>query len=334
MADLIRLGSSGFGTFRIDPNTGQVFHDPSDPGGWPEGVTEDRVSFAVRDAAGAVTFGKASVDVSKAPDFPAFTSTHYAGVAYGNLTYIDVLGSTTITVTAAGNFSGVLVGQGGGTELQYEGGGGGGAGDVVTFSDMWLEAGDYAVVIGNLNNSNGNDGEASSFAGLIAIGGAKGGLGGSVAKGYDGASGSGAGTDGGGPSYNPPGNATGITGHAGGRGYNGSNSNHCGGGGGGGAGGAGTGGEDYDGGAGGLGIVVAMPWGNYALAAGGGGAGRQSVGDFRASGIGGRATRNGETWGDGVPNTGSGAGGTAYNSSYGTPGKGGSGRLIIWAVTS
>jgi len=65
MADLIRLGSSGFGTFRIDPATGEVFHDPSTPGGWPEGVTEDRLTVAVRDAAGAVAFGQASVDVTR-----------------------------------------------------------------------------------------------------------------------------------------------------------------------------------------------------------------------------------------------------------------------------
>lgn len=58
-------GSAGLGTFRAERFTRRVLHNPSNPGGWAVGITEDRLNAAIRDAAGQIVFAPAIVNVTK-----------------------------------------------------------------------------------------------------------------------------------------------------------------------------------------------------------------------------------------------------------------------------
>lgn len=70
MPDLLAPGSAGFGQFRVDPATGEVYYDPQgNGGGWPEGVTETTLAVLVRDVAGAFATGSVSVDVTRPSGF-------------------------------------------------------------------------------------------------------------------------------------------------------------------------------------------------------------------------------------------------------------------------
>lgn len=66
MADLLSPGSAGLGQYRVDPATGAVHYAPGAAEGWPVGVTETRLTAAVRDAAGAWGFASVAVDVTRA----------------------------------------------------------------------------------------------------------------------------------------------------------------------------------------------------------------------------------------------------------------------------
>jgi hypothetical protein len=80
VVDKTSLGSAGLGTFRVPDGTLEVRFDPSDPGGWAEGVTSTGLTVAVRDAAGAVQFGTVSVDVTRAAAGDADVLSYLAAV--------------------------------------------------------------------------------------------------------------------------------------------------------------------------------------------------------------------------------------------------------------
>lgn len=62
-------GSSGFGRWRVDPATGEVFFDPGNPGGWPVGVSTDNAHSVVRDAAGRIAFAELQAEVTRVSTF-------------------------------------------------------------------------------------------------------------------------------------------------------------------------------------------------------------------------------------------------------------------------
>jgi len=73
VADLTSPGSAGFGTFRLDPTTGEVYFDPSTPGGWPVGVSTATARAVVRDSTGDIAFSALSAEVTRvASSHPLF----------------------------------------------------------------------------------------------------------------------------------------------------------------------------------------------------------------------------------------------------------------------
>lgn len=95
------------------------------------------------------------------------------GVNYRVHTFTSV-GTSTFTVTRAGQVEFLIVAGGGGGGSGYTSGtgasGGGGAGGVLQGSTT-LNIGTYAIIVGNGGQNVANDGQSSSFASYTAIGG-------------------------------------------------------------------------------------------------------------------------------------------------------------------
>lgn len=71
MASITSPGTAGFGQYRVDQATGEVYYDPQgNGGGWPEGTTETRAKVLVRDSTGALAVASAIVDVTKTASAP------------------------------------------------------------------------------------------------------------------------------------------------------------------------------------------------------------------------------------------------------------------------
>jgi hypothetical protein len=259
-------------------------------------------------------------------------------------TVIDAGGYRTHTFTSSGTFtvssgSGsveyLIVGGGGGGGAWR--GGGGGAGGVLNGSTS-VSAQNYSVVVGlggqgapggttnNPGTQTGADGESSSFAGLIALGGGGGGAGrNSDNAGRNGGSGGGAGGASSGASAGSGSSGQGNSGGAS------TNSNSTveprRGGGGGGAGGAGSSASTGAAGNGGAGVTV------FGLLVGGGGGGAanestdtQGLGGAGGGGAG-RASADAE---NGAANTGGGGGGSGGGfQAFFAAGSGGSGVVVI-----
>ena len=245
--------------------------------------------------------------------------------------------SGTFEALSTGLVEVLVVGGGGGGGST--GGGGGGGGGVVYTSAYTVAAGYYTVTIGaggkggfgwgyfdnDHNSQAGMNGENSSFAEIIAVGGGRG-------CGYEGFNSSSVGGSGGGGNVagsntNDPSDGIAGQGNAGGAGVSAA------GGGGGGAGSPGTNGITYYGGQGGAGREY---FGQYFGGGGGGGAYTGSVVAAGGVGGGGAGSTNISKAGDGTPNTGGGGGG-AGNWFAGGPdnagirygGAGGSGIVIV-----
>lgn len=221
----------------------------------------------------------------------------------------------------------LIVGGGGGGGDGNAGGGGGGAGGMVE-GVVSVSNTSYSIVVGSgglgsqCQDCDGDPGQASSFAGITAQGGGKGG-GYQSRAGGDGGSGGGAS----GPSGNGSnvgGNST-QTSPAGGTGFGNSGAAYNSGSGGGG-GGAGAAATNYDGGDGRTSSISGA-----AVYYAGGGGGGDYTGPIGQGGLGGGGNggtypggpRNGD---NGTPNTGGGGGGSADGP---IGGQGGSGIVII-----
>lgn len=231
-------------------------------------------------------------------------------------------GTSVFEVTRGGPFEYLIVaggGAGGDTDA-----GGGGAGGVLQGS-VYLSPGDYNVVVGdgaprNTNNdTRGQNGENSSFAGKTAVGGGGGGAAfdrvPNESTGGDGGSSGAGGTDESSPGEYIPGQ-----GHPGGTGQDRVN-------GGGGGGGAGSPGENGPRGFGGIGIVSSINGTATVYGDGGGGGHSEEISSVQGgSGRGGSGAASGGG-SDAEPNSGSGGGGGG--GSLGDGGAGGSGIVII-----
>lgn len=232
-------------------------------------------------------------------------------------------GTFTITHGSASNVQALVVaggGAGGSSNVSLGGGGGGGAGGVLQSSSLSfsIASPNNAVVIGlggwggSTLCSTGNNGQDSSFAGMVAKGGGAGagGCNNGTQAGYAGGSGGGAGYNG----YN----STRIGGAGtSGQGSAGGNTTCCswaGGAGGGGFSGAGQINQSlHNGGAGGTGLTSSISGTSKVYATGGrGGGGGVALGDGFA----------------GADNTGNG-GNAVYGNNYSFGGSGGSGVVII-----
>lgn len=200
----------------------------------------------------------------------------------------------------------VLIVAGGGAGQIGSRTGGGGAGGLIHMTGHVIPVGNWPVTVGAGGAPSASDegirgGEASTFLGLVAVGGGRGG----GNNGFGGLGGSG-----GGGTYGGGGGAgTSGQGYPGGGGYRGGA-----GGGAGGAGGTGSGGNLT----GGLAVSVAIT-GTAVLYAGGGGG---TTGDAGApGGPNGTGVPNGNYGGDAVPTSyGSGGGAGAAGAGHGAPG--------------
>lgn len=213
----------------------------------------------------------------------------------------------------------VIAGGGGGAS---NGGGGGGAGGYLTGTVSVLVQ-TYPVVVG-AGGGTASNGSNSSFNGIVATGGGKGG---SSASGLPSTGGSGGG--GSGVLIVAQAGAAGTAGqgNAGGGGYSVLNPQTAGGGGG--AGGAGANGVQGVGGAGGAGLSSSITGAAVSRAGGGGGSVR-FAGTGGAGSAGGGSAASASNGTAGTANTGGGGGGGAYNDPTGyTGGAGGSGIIII-----
>ena len=278
-------------------------------------------------------------------------STFTINVSAGIIQYLTATGGTTTTgngysqwaftssgtwtVTTPGIAYYAIVGGGGGGGASV--GGGGGAGGVIT-GILSASAGTYSITIGSGGtagqsaSSPGTNGSISSFAGLSALGGGKGGdSGGGNVNPYNGASG-------GGGQDNNGGAVSGAYGVAG-QGWAGGNNSVTsayGSGGGGGAGGAAANASAGVSTAGGIGVSIYLPASGvstYVGGGGGGGGGSTSI-TAGAGGLGGGGAGQGYTAGTaGTANTGGGGGAGAYYNPTGiyAGGAGGSGVVYIWA---
>ena len=76
MTDLSSPGSAGFGLFRVDSSTGEVFYDPQgNGGGFAPGVTLTGIRGVLRDSEGRLWVGDlASVEVTRVADQPTYAS--------------------------------------------------------------------------------------------------------------------------------------------------------------------------------------------------------------------------------------------------------------------
>jgi hypothetical protein len=192
----------------------------------------------------------------------------------------------------------VLVVAGGGGHYPNGGGGGGAGGVLFSFRDT--TPGTYNVIVGAGGARSGGQGQSSSFADILSLGGG----GGSQNTAFNGGSGGGASR-----SQNNAG-----TGSAG-QGFNGGQQ---------GGGGGGAGGPGINTGAGGPGLAFSLT-GVTTFYGGGGGGENGRSGGIGGGGSGSNIGQNGQ---DGQPNTGGGGGGTAgYQGEYG--GGGGSGIVVV-----
>jgi hypothetical protein len=254
----------------------------------------------------------------------------------GLYTYVTFTASGTAEVGGTWAIDALVVGAGGGSGQL---GGGGGCGGVILGTSHSLAGGAYPVVVGEgVSDANGG---SSSFNGLTAGGGGRGGTvyqsgSGNGASGSDGGGGAGgggvtgSGVGSGSANSLPAGwSGTAHTSQSGGSGY----SSHQAGGGGGIVGSGGTG-SSGSGGSGGAGIAISefsnFGDGGY-FGGGGGGGGFNTSGGGGGSGGGanGKGTATGGN--DGDANTGGGAGGSG-NTSSARP-AGGSGVVIIRYLT-
>lgn len=203
----------------------------------------------------------------------------------------------------------VVAGGGGGGSATYNGAGGG-AGGLRAGTGMSVTAGtSYPIVVGAGGSTN-YSGSNSSFNGITASGGGRGGTYQGNANGSTGGSGGGGSTLNGSGAAGNSGSYSPVEGYAGGNAFQNS-SPHAGNGGGGGAGGIGGAGTASVSGNGGVGVANDIT-GTSVYYAGGGGGGKKAI-TAGTGGLGGGG--NGGTYdGDvratgGTPNTGGGAGG-------------------------
>ena len=251
-------------------------------------------------------------------------------------------GTSSFTVTQAGDFDYLIVAGGGGGASHNAGGGGAGG---VIFESAFLSEGNYTTLVGNggqrdTNHQPGStatNGGNSEFNGKIAVGGGRGGSWNEV-PGANGGSGGGQGCHSSSPLAK--GLGTGDQGNDGGNSIN--NDNDRGGGGGGGAdeiGGNAI--SNTRGGNGGDGLYFGNMFGDNVgddgwFGGGGGGAHRnaqETVSGLGGKGGGGNGRGRGDTQNaqSGIPNTGGGGGAkeTDNQSGTGLAGNGGSGTIII-----
>ena len=236
----------------------------------------------------------------------------------------------TLTVLRGGEAEVLVVAGGGagGTAGNNYAGAGGGAGGVVHLENLWLDAGDYAVVVGAGGAPStsravlGKNGGNSSFWSYVATGGGAG------CCPYV-ASGARSGGSGGGGVGNAFGNNYGANagiagqGNDGGRGSSGWIP-----GGGGGAGAAGDAGATGQSGAGGAGLSFVFGKTTYEVG-GGGGAGAYNTEPGGATHGGGAGGAAGSSGANGAAHTGGGGGGAGKASSDTSGGAGGSGLVLV-----
>jgi hypothetical protein len=276
-----------------------------------------------------------------------YTSSHISYLSYDTVTTASVLvgstknsnfisatggiitnplGKIVHTFTASGTFTAltdgyvdVLVVAGGGSGGTAVSGGGGGGGVVFT-SSLFLTAGTYPIIVGGGGVASpgttaiGNNGQTSSFANIIALGGGGGATQGGNAR--NGGNGGGGSNYGGGGTF-----GTGSTGQ-GNSGFNPSSAGYANTGGGGGGGGAGQpGGTSQNQGGAGFETTITGEYKYFGAGGGGGVSNTTYRGGFDGGGDGGGNGANG------IDYTGGGGGGSyAYNVRGGS---GGSGSVII-----
>jgi hypothetical protein len=260
-----------------------------------------------------------------------------SGVTY-RVHEFKTVGTSTLSVTSGGEFEYLVVGGGGGGAGGSSGGGGGGGGKLE--GSTILLPGAYSVAIGDGGEAGpatapftALPGGNSTFNGLTAIGGGRGGDS-YLGENLDGGCGGGSSTGGqaGRPLYTPAGSGTAGQGYGGGRGFKDTSGAPLPAGGGGGTAAAGGDGTTAGGGFGGAGLLSTIT-GSPVYYGGGGGGGGQGFGTPGTGGVGGGG--NGSITGDGSNGTnglGGGGGGCGYNystSTAGAGGRGGSGTVIV-----
>jgi len=274
----------------------------------------------------------------------SISNVNISGVNYRIHAFTNV-GTSTFTVIDKGTTTAdILIVAGGGGGGGRHGGGGGGGG--VLYGSLNLANQDYTVVVGDGGSFNqvasdeqtlGDNGENSSFNGIIALGGGGGGSTTSSIGGRDGGSGGGGGgtgdLDGTSPGIATQTSTNGLTGY-GNNGGQGTSGNQ--GAGGGGAGQAGSNSVSSTiGGNGGDGIyfgnVFTDNYGENGYFAGGGGGSSDPIASDNPGGIGGGGDGDGgnNNGHNGLPNTGGGGGGTRSDNTTLTGGIGGSGIVLI-----
>jgi len=276
-------------------------------------------------------------------------ATNSVGTNYGNEVLFTTTAGTVVQFTTVGSSSwsvpqgvssgDVLVVGGGGGGGGRSGGGGGGGG--VVYNLNYTMSGSIPVTVGGggtfsqtspTNQSVGNNGSASVFGNITALGGGGGGSYTAQAP-----SGGGSGGGGSGGSSYQSGAAAAQTNSGGGTGYGNAGGNghptegpyHSGGGGG--AGGMGSNGASNGGGNGGPGFFSDIT-GTGVYYAGGGGGGSEPGGILALGGVGGGGAGSNTSAGNGgnaAPNTGGGGGGTRSFEITATGGIGGSGIVIV-----
>lgn len=258
------------------------------------------------------------------------------GTQNDTLTIPTGAGAYNVALTGVGNLqiASLIVaggGAGGSHAANDKGGGGGGAGGLLASTATLLAAMPYPITVGFGGvptvagaNSPGGNGEASTFAGLTAVGGGGGGQG----YAFGPFAGQNGGSGGGGVANNVGGGApgTGVSGQGFTAGTNTSGNNSAGGGG---AGGAGSGNTANTGGAGGPGFSSSITGVTAFYAGGGGGGAYSGTAGVGGSGIGGAAGSAGLPGSSGAANTGSGGGGAGPGSAASVGGAGGTGVVIV-----
>lgn len=225
-----------------------------------------------------------------------------------------------------------LVIGGGGAGGDYHYGGGGGAGGYLTATNFTSPAGAFTITVGAGGSPNtggylnGNPGNNSVLASILAYGGGPGRSGNNAATGTYGSAGGGAGNATTGAS---PTSYTSLQGNNGGNGYD--YPSHGAGGAGGGAGTAGSSGGYDTGGTGGNGLASSITGTSITRAGGGGGGTYEHSGSANSGGTGGggRGSNNSVAATSGTVNTGSGGGGYSGVGPSSPAGNGGSGVVVI-----
>jgi autotransporter-associated beta strand protein len=249
---------------------------------------------------------------------PAMSATNGTATNLGGYNILTFTASGTLTVTSGGNVDYLVVAGGGGGGIgaaNWGGGGGGGAGEMLEGAvPVTASVTPYVVAVGA--GGIGTNGVNSSFAGVTATGGGKGG--------DWNIAGSAGGSGGGGGGNNKAGGAA-FSGNIGGTGsMSGAYDGAAGGGGQLTAGGNASNGTAGSGGAGKSSSIT----GSAVTYAGGGGGGGQSAGGVGGAGGGGAGGTGGsQTGAAGAANTGGGGGGAG--GSTGPAGAGGSGIVVL-----